>query len=336
MIVSTGGITWASAHNFFFILPLILLAIGMLIRRFLWQKSRARMLAAPHHAQRLLRHFSLSKTRIKTGLLGGALIFLALALARPSWENLEETVEQHGRDVLIALDISRSMLAADVHPSRLEYAKNKIKELVQALSAERVGLIVFSGAPFLQCPLTADISGFLTFLESTDAETISGGTTALDQAVQKALDVFSRMATKKHKLLVIFTDGEDFSSQLEGIKQKAQAVGLHIFTVGIGTPEGAPIPLIDEQGTPQGHQKDEQGRIVISRLNERLLQKLSQDSGAFYVRGAPDDKDIVALLKRIQSFEKEKFEDKRIAAKKEKYYYFGGCALLCLLLEWIL
>ncbi len=336
MIVSTAGITWASAHYFFILIPLVMLTLILLIRRYVWQKSRVSLLVAPHHAQRLLRHFSLSKEKVKAGLLAAALIFLALALARPQWKDKQEIVEQHGRDVLIALDISRSMLAADVPPSRLEYAKNKIKKLVQALTAERVGLIVFSGAPFVQCPLTADTSAFLTFLETTDAETISGGTTALDQAVQKALDVFSRMATKKHKLLVIFTDGEDFSLQLEGIKQKAQAMGLHIFTVGIGTPEGAPIPLLDEQGVSQGHQKDEQGRIVISRLNEGLLQKLSQESGAFYVRGTSDDKDIAALLKRIQSFEKEKFEDKRIAAKQEKYYYFAACALACMLLEWLL
>lgn len=144
------------------------------------------------------------------------------------------------------------------------------------------------------------------------------------------------MPSKKNKLLAIFTDGEDFSSNLAQVKQKAQEIGLHLFTFGIGTPQGAPVPVLDNEGGITGHQKDEQGNIVISRLNEPLLKSLAQASGARYVRMAENDRDIALLVESVKQFEKEKFEDKRFLSLQDKYYYFGIISLICLLLEWLL
>lgn len=335
MIAHLFGIVWACAQYFWYLLPFILLACGALIRRLLWQRHTAILLGGTGKKSQLS-HFSMPTKILKTLLLTVALVSLALALSRPQWDDTQQTVAQEGRDVLIMLDISRSMLAQDIKPSRLEAAKHKIKELVEQLTAERVGLIVFSGTAFVLCPFTRDTAAFLGFLQAIDAESISSGATALDKAFETAIETFSAMPTKKHKIVIIVTDGGDFSSSLQSIEAKIKEMGLTVFTLGIGTPEGAPIPLFDEQGRPQGHIKDAQGAIVITRLNEPLLKQLSAATGARYIRVAADDSDTHRLVVDVKRFEKEKFEDRLFSAKQEKYGIFAAISFICLLIEWLL
>ena len=243
---------------------------------------------------------------------------------------------QEGRDLFIALDVSRSMLARDYEPDRLNFAKKKIKRLLHTLDCERVGLLLFSGTAFVQCPLTSDHAAFTMFLDSVDVETISSGTTALDLAIKKVLEAFGQNPDRKNKLLVLYTDGEDFSSNLAGVKRQAHQEGLHIFTMGVGTPEGAPIPLLDEKGKPKGHQLDQKGAVVISRLNEGILHTLAADSGGAYIRLTQDDTDIKALMRQVQQFEKEQLEDKKFATLEEQYPYFLLISLISFALEWLL
>lgn len=347
MIYQLFGISWATAHYFFYLLPCLLFGSFLLTYRVCWQKKTATLLESD---QKLLRNFSVAKKIAKMFLLFLALCGLAFALARPQWDDTRQVVAQEGRDVLIALDISRSMLAQDVKPSRLEAAKKKIKQLVSRFGAERVCLMVFSGVSFIQCPFTTDIGAFLSFLDLVDVESISSGSTALDKALEKAVETFSNQPTKKHKIVVIVTDGEDFSPSAQATKEKIANLGLSIFTIGVGTPEGAPIPLIDENGNTRGHVRQarpdqpstgqsaaEDGQIVITRLNEPLLKKMAQDTGGRYVRATMDNEhDIEQLVDDVKHFEKEKFEDRLVSAKQEKYYIFAALSFLCLLTEWIL
>ncbi len=328
-------IIWASLRYGIYALPFVLIAVFFLVRRFFWQRNTAIFLGFNAPGMRLLKHFSLVRKGLKVLLLSAALIFLAAALARPQWGNSSETVSQEGRDVLIALDISRSMLAQDVYPSRIEFAKKKIRDFVDRVTAERLSLMVFSGVPFIQCPFTADVHAFLNFLSLADVETVSSGTTALDKVLEKALETFSTQPLRKNRLMIIITDGEDFSHNLEGVKARAQELGLTIFTLGVGTIDGAPIPLM-EGGSQQGHIKDAQGSIVISRLNEPLLSDLSAKTGAEYIRATEDDSDIRQLLSDLQHFEKEKGDERTFSTKKEKYMYFALVSFLCLILEWVL
>lgn len=293
----------------------------------------ASLLTTP--GKKLLRNFSLVRKLLKALLAFFALVCLALALARPQWGDTAQIVTQEGRDVLIALDISRSMLAQDVQPSRLEVSKKKIRELVTRFGAERISLMVFSSIPFIQCPFTTDVEAFLSFLDFVDVESISSGTTALDKALEKAVDTFNSVPARKHKIMVIFTDGEDFSS-MTGVDEKIKNSGLSVFTIGVGTPEGAPIPLVDEHGKALGHLKDAKGTIIITRLNEPLLKKLSAQTGARYLRATKDESDVEQLLSEVKHFEKEKFEDKMFSTKQEKYFIFAGLSFLALVLEWLL
>ncbi len=329
-------IVWYNSSVLLFLLPLCVVVGVLLLRRYLWQKRTAHMLGADHKNGTLLKHFSLFRKFMKALLLLLGLVFLSLALARPQWGESQQTVAQEGRDVLIALDISRSMLAQDTTPSRIEAAKEKIKQLITRLTAERVSLMVFSGIAVVQCPFTSDTQAFLNFLDLADVEAISSGTTALDKALNSAITMFEAVPGRKQRLMILFTDGEDFSIDLSGVEKKAQELGLRIFTVGVGTPEGAPIPLYDMKGVQQGHQKDEQDKLVITRLNEQLLSQLAQQTGATYIKMTSNDDDVQELVKEVQRFEKEKFEDKTFAIKEERYMLFAGLSALLLLVEWML
>lgn len=284
----------------------------------------------------LLHNYSFKKQLLKCFLFMVGFLFLGIALLRPQWNKSEETIMQEGRDLYIALDISRSMLATDCKPNRLQWAKEKIKHLVKNLSCERVGLILFSGSAFVQCPLTSDLSAFYLYLDAVDAELISSGTTALDKAIQQALASFASVPNRKNKLLVLFTDGEDFSHNLADIKQEANQSHLSIFSIGIGTTEGAPIPLFDHHGNIIGHQKDLKGGVVISRLNEGTLQDISQDAGGQYIRGTENNNDVYEFLEAVSRFDKEQLSEQKIARYEDQYHYFLLVSFICFTFEWLL
>ncbi len=329
------GIVWASAHNVIWFIgyAALVVVLAYTTRRLL---RSVRLLVASRWQNVLLPGFSSTNTSIKALLLVVGFLGLFLALLQPQWGKKEHKVEQEGRELLVALDISRSMMAADIKPNRLAFAKSKIKQLVKLLGAERVGLLVFSGDAFIQCPLTRDTAAFSLFLDNVDAETISSGTTSIAQAISKAMSTFASLPTRKNKILVIFTDGEDFSTGLSKIKEDAKKVGLHIFTYGVGTEEGAPIPLLSEDGVAVGYQKDEGDKVVFSRLNRGILQALSRESGGKYIDPTQDAHDLQSLVAHVEGYEKEKFEDRDIEVEEERYPYFLAVSFLCFLVEWVL
>lgn len=328
-------IHFAALHNLWY-LPLvfgILFCIG-----YGWYKRRQIInnLAAPNSRIRILKQYRPTMAIIKAVLYAIGFICLFIALLRPQWDEKERIVSQTGRDVLLCLDISRSMLAQDVTPDRLHFAKNKIKRLLTKLSCERVGLLLFASSTIVQCPLTSDYDAFLMFLNQIDADTISHGGTSLARALLKAIELFKSMPTKKTKLVVVCTDGEDFSSDLAAVKAQAQEEGVTIITLGIGSADGAPIPIIDVHGNQVGYQKDEHDAIVISKLDEAMLADLSNAVGGKYIKARDDDADLREIVSFVQQFEKEDFDDKKFKGYEEKYFYFVAVSFVCFLLQWLL
>jgi Ca-activated chloride channel family protein len=283
-----------------------------------------------------VKNYSFIRSFLKVILISVGFFFLFLALLRPQGEAKENTAQEEGRDLLFALDVSRSMLATDSVPNRLEYAKKKIKKILSYLPCERVGLILFSGSAFVQCPLTNDYATFKMFLDQVDTETISSGSTALDQALAKGIETFTAMPNKKNKILIVITDGEDFSANLSSTKQKAAQEGVHIFALGVGSLEGAPIPLFDQENIWTGHQRDSNGAIVISRLNETLLRSLAADVGGTYVQMVDDDTDLTFIVNRVEQFEKEAWGERVYIRKEERYPYCVLVSFICFLIEWLL
>lgn len=328
-------IIWIAPENkiyfIFFIGALVLLA-------YRWWRSYHLivLLGKTVQGKTFLQNTSIARITLKSVLWAIGLFFIFLTLLKPSWHKKEETITQEGRDIFVALDISRSMLAQDVLPNRLSHAKKMIHALVDALPSDRVGLILFSGSSFVQCPLTKDRSAFFMYLDQIDSDTIASGTTALDKAIEQALIAFKESGTQKSKLLLLFTDGEDFSSNLAGLKQEAQSQGATIFTIGIGTPQGAPIPLYDIRGTPAGHLKDAKGNVVITALNEGILQTLAHDVGGIYVHAQKGQDHLKQLIALIEKREKEKIEDKKFSHYEQNYPAFLAISFALLIIEWLL
>jgi Ca-activated chloride channel family protein len=316
--------------------PVAAILTFLLVLRFVRSKRALARLVPRGNYNQQLQGYSVIKRWTKLLLYVVAIWALVIALMRPQWHETTQAVRQEARDLLIALDVSRSMLATDMPPDRLAFAKQKIKDLLRVLDAERVGLILFSGTAFVQCPLTEDESACLMFLKQVDAETISSGTTSLEQAIQEALRVFKKMPERKSKLLLLITDGEDFSSSLLATKQEAAQMGLHIITMGVGTAEGAPIPLYDQKGKQTGHQLDDKGNVVITRMNPGILERVAQDTGGLFVQMTIGDEDIRKVVSFVRTFDKERLQDKQVKQFQEQYHYPLLVSLGALMLEWLL
>lgn len=329
-------IHWGGLQNTALALFLIVIAFLFLLVRWFKTTRALDRLTLKKWRDLLVKNASFTRRFIKMALFFTGFCFLMLALLRPQWDKKDEHVEQEGRDLLIAVDISRSMLAQDVKPNRLEFVKKKIRKLLYNLSCERVGLLLFSGETVLQCPLTTDYSAFFMFLDGLDVETISSGTTTIQGALSRAISIFESMPTKKTKLICLFTDGEDFSTNLAEVKNKAEQQGLSIFTFGVGTSRGAPIPIIDHKGECVGFEKDDKGSIVMSKLNEGILKNLSEQTGGKYIHMVQSDEDIKEFISIVQSFEKDALEGKSVSRFQEQYPYCIAVSFICFALEWLL
>ena len=253
-----------------------------------------------------------------------------IALARPQWGSTWDEVKQKGLDIVVAIDTSKSMLATDIAPSRLERAKLAALELMQDAKTDRMGLVAFAGLAYLQCPLTIDDVAFQQSVQSLNVNTIPQGGTALAEAINTALTAFKE--GDNYKVLVLFTDGEDNDEGALEAAQRAAQEGLKIFTVGIGTAEGDLLRITDANGNSD-YVRDSQGNVVKSHLNEELLQQIATITEGFYLpmRGA---KTIDTLYEKgLAPLPKSEQTTKLVKRFHEQFYWPLGMAILLLLVE---
>lgn len=319
-----------------FVLPAFLVLTLLIVFAAISQKKIVALLTHPRHQGLLLKNFSPLKIIIKTILLIAFLSALFLALLRPQWGKKESIVHQEGRDVVVLLDISRSMLAQDIKPNRLSFAKLKIKQLLESFSFQRAALIIFSGEAYIQCPLTADFGAFKMFLDNVDAESISSGTTAADKALLETMKIFNQSKSRKNKIVVLISDGEDYSQNLDNAKKWALDEGVTILALGIGSQEGAPVPIVNEAGAIIGNELDEKGVPILTKLNEPLLNAITKELGGSYIKASYGDEDIARMTNLIGKFEQEKFDETHVSQQEERYPLFLAFGFACLLLEWII
>ena len=260
-----------------------------------------------------------------------AFLFLLLALTRPQWGYQWEDYKQEGVDIIIALDVSRSMLAEDIKPNRLERAKRKISDLLYMLKGDRIGLVAFAGTSFVQCPLTLDYSAARIFLNAIDTDLIPVQGTALGEALRKSTKAF-RTQENKSKAIILITDGEDQTGQAMKAAEEAKKAGVKIFTIGIGKKIGAPLP---NPNMGSGFLKNENGDVIITKLNESILQKISIMTGGSYVRSVTGDIDLKTIyLDQInQNLDKNKFKSERRKIWQERFQWFIFLAFLILVCE---
>ena len=294
----------------------IVLALALfLVWAFKKRKRLMRRFAEAELLDEIAASVNFKRQAIKSALIVAVLAFSVLALMRPQWGFQWQEVKRKGLDILIAIDTSKSMLANDVKPNRLERSKLAIKDLVRKLKGDRIGLIAFSGTAFLQCPLTIDYNGFLLALNDLSVNTIPRGGTSISSAIKMALKSYEG-GSKGEKVLIIITDGEDHEGDSVKLAREAAKKGVKIFCIGIGTAQGELIQLVDESGK-RSFLKDKQGNVVKSRLNERILGEIALATGGAYVRSRGAEFGLELIYEQKLSG----MEKKEIKAQMAKRYY---------------
>ena len=260
-----------------------------------------------------------------------AILFLFLALTRPRWGYQWEDLHQRGVDVIVALDVSTSMLAEDIKPNRLERAKRKISDLLDMMDGDRVGLVAFAGTSFVQCPLTLDYGAARIFLSAIDTQLIPVQGTALGEAIESSVKAF-RTREKKSKALILITDGEDQTGKALSAAKSAGKQGVKVYTIGIGGEIGAPIPDSSNNG---GFRKNQNGEVIVSKLDEKTLQQIALETGGSYVRSVTGDIDLKTIYKdQIKKhIKKKELKSERRKIWQERFQWFIFAALICLMIE---
>ena len=271
----------------------------------------------------------------KLGLLLTGLFFLCLMAARPQLGSRILAVKRQGVDVMVALDVSESMMAEDLKPNRITRARQEIQTLIDRLRGDRVGLVAFSGEAFTQCPLTLDYSAARMFLRYLTTDLIPVPGTAIAQAIEVAVDAFDQ-TEKKFKALVLITDGEDHEGRLEEAARKAKDAGVRIYAVGIGTAKGEPIPVRDARGNLVDYKRDSRGEVVMTSCDAAALQEICTLTGGRYFDGNTGQLALDRLYEEISGMEQKEMKGGIVTQYEDRYGYFAGAALLLLALEWML
>jgi Ca-activated chloride channel homolog len=324
------------AHpEYLYLLLLVPVLAGMFILAAASRRRSRSRFSSRMMFTRLAVNHSGGKTVVKSLLLILAAIVLPLALANPQVGTRIEEVKQEGIDLFIALDVSRSMLAEDVTPNRLEKAKYELHNLINRLSGDRIGLIVFSGEAYTQFPLTIDYGAADLFLDVITVESVSTPGTAIGSSIGQALKSFD-FDHPSTKALVIITDGENNSGDAVEAAKDAAGKGVRIYTIGMGSPAGAPIPVYDGNGRQMDFKRDRSGAVVLTKLDDTGLQEIAAIGKGKYFRATNSQNELDAIYKDINALEKHEIGVKTFTEFDDKFQYFLFMAFLVLLIEAIL
>ena len=272
--------------------------------------------------KRLMPGYSSNRKKMAAAVLLGSFLFAALALARPQWGEEKRKLERKGVDLVFLLDTSLSMLAEDVKPNRLIKSKLEIKNLIRRLKGDRLGMVAFSGSSFLQCPLTLDYSAFLLFVDALKPGYIPNPGTSLSRAIRLGVRAFPE-ESKKFRAILIFSDGEDHEGEIDQAISEAEKAGVRIYAIGVGTPEGEPIPL--RSGTDQkitGYKKDRAGAVVVTRLNAPLLARVAKETNGLYLPATAGEKEIDIILRHLESLGERQLKERLITELEDHFQLF--------------
>ncbi len=284
---------------------------------------------------RLAEQHSTRKGGVKATLFVLAFVLLVIALANPQVGTRMEEVKQEGVDLFIALDVSKSMLAEDIKPNRLEKAKYEIGNLIERLAGDKIGMIVFSGEAYTQFPLTIDYSAANLLLDVIDVESVPNPGTAIGSAIEQAMKSFN-FEDPSTKVLVIMTDGENNSGDAIEKAKEAIEKGVKLYTIGLGSPAGAPIPIYNANGQQSDFKRDRAGNVVLTKLDEPSLQEIASIGRGKYFRATNSQDELDAIYKEINGLEKREFGVKQFTEYDDKFQYFLFIAMILLLIEVVL
>lgn len=313
--------------------------VPLLILFFVWAFRKKRRLLQQIGDEELVANLTRSLSRRKqvwkVVLLLLVFVVLVFALADPQIGTRLEEVKRKGVDIFIALDVSKSMLAEDVKPNRLEKAKHEISTFIDRLEGDRIGLICFAGIAFVQCPLTLDYSAAKLFLSDIDTDLIPQPGTAISSAIRTAARSFVSKEFK-HKVLILITDGEDHEGNPVEVAREAAKEGVVIYTIGIGSPQGAPIPEYDSYGNRIGYKKDREGKVITTKLDVLTLEKIAFETGGKYYISTTGESELNKIYEEISAMEKKELASRQFTQFEDRFQIFLFLALILLIVETLL
>jgi Ca-activated chloride channel family protein len=317
---------------YFYLLIIIPVIVVLFLLVLVWKKKTRKKFANTELLKRLTPNRSSNKGVIKLIVLILGLGLLIVGLVNPKIGTKLETVKREGVDIVFAVDVSKSMLAEDIAPNRIEKAKRLVSEIINQLASDRIGIIAYAGQAYPQLPITTDYSAAKMFLQSMNTDMLTSQGTAIDQAIELATTFYDD-AEQTNRVLFIISDGEDHSegSTLDAVEDAVNE-GITIYTIGVGTEKGAPIP-IKRNGILESLKKDSQGETVITRLNKEVLIDIASDGNGQYIDGSNTDTAVEIIKNELLQMDKKEFEAKQFAEYKDQFQWFIGAALLLLFLD---
>jgi Ca-activated chloride channel family protein len=320
---------WPQWKYLFFLLPALLVFYLVAFRS---KRKALEKFGSPMLLSRLVTKQGTGLQVFKVCLFFLALFFLILALMRPQWGTKLEIVKRRGLDVMLAVDTSLSMRSEDIKPNRLENAKREISDFLSRLTGDRVGLIAFAGKAFVQCPLTLDYGAVRIFLDVLSTDLIPEPGTAIAEAIRLARKSFDPRE-RKFKVLIIITDGEDHEGDPIEEAKEARKEGIVIYTIGIGSPEGVPIPIYDDKGRVSDYKKDQDGKVVLSALNEKALREIALAGEGKYYHAFAGEDELEQIHEELSKMDKKDLESKLFSQREDRYQVFLFISLIALVLE---
>ncbi|RMG62301.1 MAG: VWA domain-containing protein [Calditrichaeota bacterium] len=321
------------AHPEYFYLFILIPALAVFYGlAFAYKRRLLQRLGDPELVAKLTAQVSRRRQATKALLTLLAMALLILGLADPQIGTRLETVKRKGVDIFVALDVSRSMLAEDVPPNRLEKARHEIDNFIDLLQGDRIGLIVFSGLAFVQCPLTLDYSAAKLFLDEVEVGMVPQPGTNLSEAIKTAMRSFVSKELK-HKVLILITDGESHEGDPVEVAKQASREGVVIYTIGIGSPQGAPIPEFDRYGNKVGYKKDREGRIVTTKLDVLTLEKIAFETGGKFYISSGGETELDKIYQEISRMEKKELASRQFTQFEDRFQVFLFLAFFVLFWE---
>ncbi|PIP55183.1 MAG: hypothetical protein COX07_01265 [Bacteroidetes bacterium CG23_combo_of_CG06-09_8_20_14_all_32_9] len=320
--------------EFLYCLLAVVLFAGLFVLNGFLRKKNLRKFGQKSLVSLLMPDVARWRRNLKFILLMFAYISLIIALSDPEVGSKLDKVKRKGIELVIALDVSNSMMAEDVYPNRLEAAKMAVEKLVDKLSNDKIGLIIFAGDAFVQLPITADYVSAKMFLESISTTSISLQGTDISKAIETGIRSFSS-ESEKNKVLVIISDGENHEEGVNEMAAEAAKKGIIIHTIGMGQPQGAPIPVYGKFGK-KDFKTDKQGTIIITKTNDALLQQIASAGGGVYVRATNLLTVLNEIFNRISKINQKEIESQMFSDYEHQYQYFIALSILLLLVEFML
>lgn len=318
-------------EKFFWLLLIVPVLLLFYFLQLFWKRTKQKQFAKPEMLMQLSPDRSKFKPALKFGLLLVALGAMAFALVNPKIGTKMETVTREGVDIVFALDVSKSMEAEDVAPSRLEKSKQLVTQVINNLGSDRIGLIGYAGSAFPQLPITTDYASAKMFLQSMNTDMVSSQGTAIREAIKLA-STFYDQDSQTSKVLIIISDGEDHEGDALAVAEEAAEQGIRIFTIGVGTPKGGPIP-IKRNGVIQSYKKDQNGETVITRMSDQTLKEIADVANGKYMQGNVTSEVTGEVAEFLQTLDQTEFEAKQFADYQSQFQWFLGLAILLLLAD---